>query len=141
MQFSPDLADAGSSDSPNRIKHRPLGLGETTAAPNGRAGRILVEGTWNAEILRELTQRQGDLVVPKHRSSGFFETNLDSILRARGIRHLIVTGCTIRLDSPTYRSRPWAVRRRVRYEGFRTPDRGGGRGMGGGDALTKAPTR
>jgi ureidoacrylate peracid hydrolase len=94
MQFSPDLADAGSPGSPNRIKHRPLALGETTAAPNGRTGRILVEGTWNAEILPELTPRQGDLVVPKHRYSGFFETNLDSILRARGIQHLIVTGCT-----------------------------------------------
>jgi ureidoacrylate peracid hydrolase len=92
MQFSPDLADAGSLDSPNRIKVR--ALGETTAAPNGGTGRVLVEGTWNAEILPKLTPRQGDLVVPKHRYSGFFETKLDSILRARGIQHLIVTGCT-----------------------------------------------
>jgi ureidoacrylate peracid hydrolase len=64
------------------------------AAPDGRAGRILVEGTWNTEILPRLAPREGDLVVPKHRYSGFFETNLDSILRARGVRHLIVTGCT-----------------------------------------------
>jgi ureidoacrylate peracid hydrolase len=94
MQFSPDLADAGSSNSPNRMKHRPLALGEVMAAPDGRAGRILVEGTWNTEILPRLTPRQGDLVVAKHRYSGFYETNLDSILRARSIRHLIVTGCT-----------------------------------------------
>ena len=94
MQFSPDLSDAGGPDLPNRIKHRPLALGEAMAAPDGRAGRILVEGTWNAEILPRLAPRHGDLLVPKHRYSGFFETNLDSILRARGIRHLIVTGCT-----------------------------------------------
>lgn len=94
MQFSADLSDAGNPDSPNRIKHRPLALGESIAAPDGRAGRILVEGTWNAEILPRLAPRQGDLVVPKHRYSGFFETNLDSILRARSVRHLIVTGCT-----------------------------------------------
>jgi len=94
MQFSPDLADAGSSHSPNRIKHRPLALGETMTAPDGRAGRILIEGTWNTEILPQLAPRQGDLVVAKHRYSGFYETNLDSILRARSIRHLIVTGCT-----------------------------------------------
>jgi ureidoacrylate peracid hydrolase len=94
MRFRPDLADAGGPDSPNRIKHRPLALGEAVAAPDGRAGRILVEGTWNTEILPRLAPREGDLVVPKHRYSGFFETNLDSILRARGVRHLIVTGCT-----------------------------------------------
>jgi len=32
--------------------------------------------------------------VPKHRYSGFFETDLDAVLRARGVRHLVVTGCT-----------------------------------------------
>ena len=63
-------------------------------APDGRSGRILIGGTWNTEILPALTPRQGDLVVAKHRYSGFYDTNLDSILRARSIRHLVVTGCT-----------------------------------------------
>jgi ureidoacrylate peracid hydrolase len=95
MQFRSNLADAGGSDSPNRIKHRPLALGEEIAAPDGSTvGRILIEGTWNTDILPQLAPRQGDVVVPKHRYSGFFETNLDSILRAYGARHLIVTGCT-----------------------------------------------
>ena len=74
MQFSPDLAEVGGLDAPNRIKHRPLALGETMTAPDGRTGRILVEGTWNTEILPRLTPRPGDLVVPKLRYSGFFET-------------------------------------------------------------------
>ena len=94
MQFSPDLADAGNPISPNRIKHRPLALGEAVVAPDGRAGRILIEGTWNTEVLPQLTPRSGDIVVAKRRYSGFYETNLDSILRARSIRQLIVTGCT-----------------------------------------------
>ncbi len=94
MQFRPDLSDAGAPDSPNRIEHAPLALGEQIAAPDGRAGRILVEGTWNTEILPRLAPRAGDLVVPKHRYNGFFETGLDSILRARDVRHLLVTGCT-----------------------------------------------
>jgi ureidoacrylate peracid hydrolase len=34
------------------------------------------------------------VIVPKHRYSGFFETNLDGILRDRGIEYLVVTGCT-----------------------------------------------
>jgi len=94
MQFRPDLSDAGAPDSPNRIKHRPLALGEAVAAPDGRAGRVLVEDTWNTAILPRLAPREGDVVVPKHRYSGFFETNLDSVLRAWGVRHLVVTGCT-----------------------------------------------
>ena len=34
----------------------------------------------------------GDLVVPKPRYSGFFNTNIDSLLRARGIRNIVFTG-------------------------------------------------
>jgi ureidoacrylate peracid hydrolase len=94
MQFRPDLSDAGAPDSPNRIKHAALGLGAEVPAPDGRAGRILVEGTWNTEILPALAPRPGDLVVSKNYYSGFFETRLDSLLRARDVRHLIVTGCT-----------------------------------------------
>lgn len=94
MQFRPDLSDAGAPGSPNRIKHAPLGLGAEVPAPDGRAGRVLVEGTWNTEIVPRLAPRLGDLVVPKRRYSGFFETELDSILRARGVDALVVTGCT-----------------------------------------------
>ncbi|MBK1662292.1 cysteine hydrolase family protein [Paracraurococcus ruber] len=94
MQYRPDLSDAGAPDGPNRIKHAPLGLGAAVPAPDGGAGRILVEGTWNTAILPRLAPQPGDLVVPKQRYSGFFGTNLDSILRARGIRDLVVTGCT-----------------------------------------------
>lgn len=94
MQYRADLSDAGAPDSPNRIKHAPLALGAEVAAPDGRAGRILVEGTWNTEILPALAPRSADIVVPKRRYSGFFETELESILRARDIRDLLVTGCT-----------------------------------------------
>jgi ureidoacrylate peracid hydrolase len=94
MQFRPDLSDAGAPDSPNRIKNAPLGLGADVPAPDGRAGRILVEGTWNTEILPALAPHPGDLMVPKNYYSGFFETDLDSLLRARDVRHLLVTGCT-----------------------------------------------
>jgi hypothetical protein len=42
MQFRPDLSDAGAPDSPNRIKHAPLGLGAEVprrTARRARAGR------------------------------------------------------------------------------------------------------
>ncbi len=40
----------------------------------------------------ELVPQAGDIVLPKPRYSGFFNTPLDSLLRSRGIRHLVFTG-------------------------------------------------
>jgi ureidoacrylate peracid hydrolase len=85
MQFAPDLSDAGAPDAPNYVKHVPLGLGD---------GRTLIAGSWGTEILPALAPTEGDLVVAKHRYSGFFETELDARLRERGIRTLLFTGCT-----------------------------------------------
>ncbi len=94
MQFEPDLSDAGAPDAPNFLKHKPLGVGQVVAAPDGRESRTLVRGTWGTEVLPELAPEEGDLVVAKHRYSGFFETELDAILRERGIDSLVFTGCT-----------------------------------------------
>ena len=94
MEFARDLSNAGSSDAPNFIKHRALGVGGLVTAPNGHESRVLIEDTWSTDILPELTPEPGDIVVSKHRYSGFFETNLDKILRERGITALIFTGCT-----------------------------------------------
>ena len=44
------------------------------------------------QLVDELTPQEGDIVLPKPRYSGFFNTPLDSILRSRGIRHLVFTG-------------------------------------------------
>jgi ureidoacrylate peracid hydrolase len=40
----------------------------------------------------DLAPRDGDILIPKTRLSGFFETNLDSILRGLGINTLIFIG-------------------------------------------------
>lgn len=63
-------------------------------APDGSTGRILVAGTWNTEIVSGLTPEPGDLVVSKHRYSGFFETELDERLAEAGVDTLIFTGAT-----------------------------------------------
>lgn len=94
MEFRPDLADAGDIQSPNRRKHMSLGLGEEMTAPDGREGRILIRDTWNTEILPELAPEAGDIIVSKRRYSGFYQTDLDIILRSHGISTLIVSGCT-----------------------------------------------
>jgi ureidoacrylate peracid hydrolase len=94
MQFEPDLSNVGAPDSPNFLKHKVLGVGDVVTAPDGRKSRTLVKGTWGTEILPELTPEEGDIVVAKHRYSGFFETELDSILRQHDIESLVFTGCT-----------------------------------------------
>jgi len=54
-----------------------------------------IVGTKGAEIVPELAPRDGDIVVPKRRYSGFFGTDLDITLRERAIDTLRLVGdCT-----------------------------------------------
>jgi ureidoacrylate peracid hydrolase len=94
MGFEPDLTDAGAPSAPTWLKHLPLAVGRDVDAPDGSRSRVLVRDTWNTDIVDELRPRDGDVVVYKHRYSGFYETELDAELRARGIDTLIVVGAT-----------------------------------------------
>ncbi len=49
-------------------------------------------GSWGAEVVDELPVEESDIVIPKRRYSGFFQTTLDLTLRERGIDTVIVTG-------------------------------------------------
>ncbi len=49
-------------------------------------------GSWGAEVVDELPVEESDIVIPKRRYSGFFQTTLDLALRERGIDTVIVTG-------------------------------------------------
>ncbi len=94
MGFHADLSNAGGPESPNFVRHQHMRVGDATTAPDGSPSRILIRDTWNTEIVPELAPEPGDLVVWKHRYSGFFETELDGVLRGHSVRTLIVTGCT-----------------------------------------------
>jgi ureidoacrylate peracid hydrolase len=94
MALRSDLCDAGAPDAPNWLKHLPSKAGGNVTAPDGSPSRVLFRGTWNTEIVGELAPEPGDVVVNKHRFSGFFETDLDAILCGWGIRNLVFTGCT-----------------------------------------------
>ena len=48
-------------------------------------------GTWGADFYYVAPQ-SGEVVITKHRYSGFIETDLDLILRSQGIASLIMTG-------------------------------------------------
>ncbi|MBV8925409.1 MAG: pyrimidine utilization protein B [Bradyrhizobium sp.] len=81
--------EAGGPGSPNWHKSNAL---KTMRARPELQGTLLAKGSWDYAIIDELAPQPGDIVVPKTRYSGFFNTNVDSLLRARGIRNLVFTG-------------------------------------------------
>lgn len=94
MGFLEDLSDASMPDSPTWLKHLPLHAGEPIVAPDGTTSRILVRDTWNTDIIDALKPHDEDLQLYKPRYSAFFGTDLDEILRARGVDHLVMLGAT-----------------------------------------------
>ncbi|MBP2170681.1 ureidoacrylate peracid hydrolase [Erwinia toletana] len=81
--------DAGGAGSPNFHKSNAL---KTMRKNPELQGTLLAKGSWDYQLVDELQPQAGDIVLPKPRYSGFFNTPLDSMLRSRGIRHLIFTG-------------------------------------------------
>jgi ureidoacrylate peracid hydrolase len=87
--YKPDLSNGGGDASPNPRKETALCL--MRARPELK-GKLLVEGTWDFQIVDELKPEPSDLVVLKTRYSGFAGTTLDSNLRVRAIRYLFFVG-------------------------------------------------
>lgn len=87
--YPPDQSTAGGPDSPNPRKELALRLMRERPELHGK---VLTFGTWDFQIVEELTPMAGDVVIVKSRYSGFHGTNLDSVLRGRGIRNLLVAG-------------------------------------------------
>ncbi len=87
--YPPDLSTAGGEDSPNPRKELALCL--MRERPELR-GKLLTHGTWDFQIVDELTPQPGDQVISKARYSGFAGTPLDAVLRSRGIQYLLMAG-------------------------------------------------
>jgi len=84
-----DYVEAGDTGSPNFHKSNAL---KTMRKRPELQGTLLSKGGWDYALVDELVPQPGDIVLPKSRYSGFYNTPLDSMLRSRGIRHLIFTG-------------------------------------------------
>ena len=84
-----NYAEAGGPGSPNWHKSNAL---KTMRARPELAGQLLARGGWDYELVDALKPQPGDITLAKTRYSAFFNSQLDSVLRARGIRNIVFVG-------------------------------------------------
>lgn len=83
-----DLADL-----PETKRQRSLQAGAQIGAP-GPLGRFLVRGEFGHDFIDELQPIPGEPIIDKPGYGAFYATDLEHMLRRKGITHVLLTGVT-----------------------------------------------